>query len=331
MSRAISRRRAIAITGVFAGAALVGAVVGRPRAPQLFRWNGTVLGAEASLELYHPDPRAAKALVADCLDEVERLERIFSLYRPSALTLLNRDGRLDAPPPELVYLLNESRGFSEISAGAFDVTVQPLWTLYANHFARNDAIPDGPPEAAIAAARELVDYRKMMLSDTLVALGRPGMAITLNSIAQGYITDCVVSLLRDSGIERVLADLGEYRAIGSHPNGRPWHVGIGNPKDPGSTLGVIDLRDRAVASSGGYGTAFDHAGRFHHIFDPATGRSAFSWVATTVVAHTATIANGLSVALAVAPPERAGDILRAGGGEMAYLIDADNRITTMHG
>ncbi len=327
----LSRRRVIAISGLFAGAALAAQAFPRRHDPQLIRWEGQVLGAVASLELYHPDVAAAEALVADCLGEIDRLERIFSLYRPSALTRLNRDGRLDAPPPELVYLLREGVRFSTISHGAFDVTVQPLWTLYANHFARDDADPAGPPAKAVAAARDLVDYRRVQLSDTQVRLGEPAMSITLNSIGQGFITDCVVSLLRRRGIDRILADLGEYRALGGHPDGRPWHVGIGNPKDPDTPLGVIELRDRAVATSGGYGTVFDRAGHFHHLFDPATGRSAFSWAETTVVASSATIANGLSTALAVAPPERAAEILRAGGGEVAYLIDADNRMTTLRG
>ena len=331
MKLVLSRRRMIAVTGLFVGSAAVGPAISWQREPQLYRWDGIVLGAVASLSLYHPDPAAAEALVNDCLAEIERLEQIFSLYRASALTHLNRDGRLDAPPPELVSLLKEGRRFSEISDGAFDVTVQPLWMLYANHFARDDADPAGPAETSIAEARRLVDYRKVAVSDTQIRLSEPGMGITLNSIAQGYITDRVVSLLRQRGIDRILADLGEFRAVGSHPDGSPWHVGIGNPKSPDGTLGIIDLRDRAVATSGGYGTVFDRAGHFHHLFDPATGRSAFSWAGTTVVAASATIANGLSTALAVAPPGHAAEILRAGGGDVAYLIDTDNRITTVHG
>ena len=319
----------IAISGAFAGAALFGSTGRWSPTSQLFRWEGTVLGAVASLELYHSDQQDAETLIADCIKEVERLERIFSLYRPSALTRLNRDGRLNSPPPELRALLAEAARFSEISRGAFDVTVQPLWTLYADHFARADADPAGPPEAAIASARALVGYRHIHISEDEIRFIKPGMEVTLNSIGQGYITDSVVTLLRERGVERILADLGEYRAIGGHPDGQPWHVGIGNPKAPDSILEVIELRDRAVASSGGYGTVFDKAGHFHHIFDPATGRSSFSWAGSTVVAATATLANGLSTALAAAPPERATEILHAGGGERAYLIDADNKITVI--
>lgn len=332
MNAKLSRRRVIAITGSFAATAALASTFSKPKDLQLVRWEGEVLGAIASLELYHPDPPAAQDLLAECVAEVDRLERIFSLYHPaSTLSRLNREGGLSAPPPEFVYLLNESLRFAALSGGAFDVTVQPLWTLYADHFARNPDDTRGPTAEAIDAARALVDYRKVTVGTDEVKFQQPGMAITFNSVGQGYITDRVSTLLRRRGIERILADLGEFRSFGDHPDGRPWHVGIGNPQAPDRVLQVVELRDRAMASSGGYGWRFDRAGHFHHLFDPASGRSSSSWAGTTVVARSATTANALSTALAVAPRDQASAILRAGGGERAYLVDADNRVTVIEG
>jgi FAD:protein FMN transferase len=328
--RLMTRRRFIAITGLFAGATLAGRAVRGESGEQLIRWDGSVLGAVSSLELYHADRSAAERLIEECLAEVGRLERIFSLYRPdSALARLNRDGRLDDPPPELTAVLAQSLHFSEISGGAFDVTVQPLWTLYADHFARPDADPAGPPDAAIEAAKAFVDYRQVQVSVNRLALAKPGMGLTFNGIAQGYITDSVVALLRRRGVDKVLAQLDAYRSSGRHPDGRSWHVGIGNPQAPDTALEVIELSDKALASSGGYGTTFDDAGRFHHLFDPATGRPSFAWAGTNVVADSAMVADGLSTTLAVSHPDRAADLLRAGGGEAAYLIDDGNRMTTL--
>ena len=101
------------------------------------------------------------------------------------------------------------------------------------------------------------------------------MAITLNGIGQGYVTDRVVELLREGGVEHALVDMGETRAIGDHPAGGAWSVGLEDPASPGQVLDRIELIDRAVATSGGYGTQFDPAGRFNHIFDPADGST--SW------------------------------------------------------
>ncbi|MBY0431713.1 MAG: FAD:protein FMN transferase, partial [Rhodospirillales bacterium] len=271
MPNRLNRRRFLAITA--ACAAFPGWAARAEIPPlKLYRWQGVALGAEASIALYHHDQAEARALFADSMAEIERLERVFSLYRPdSALSALNRDGRLDAPPLDLVRLLWEARHYSEISAGAFDVTVQPLWRLYQSHFATEGADPAGPPAAGIVTARALVDWRGISLEGGRITLARPGMAVTLNGIAQGYITDRVADLLRSRGMERVLLDLGEARALGPHADGRPWSIGIANPRAPKEVLRTLAVTTQAVSGSGGYGMAFDRAGRFTHLFDPATG------------------------------------------------------------
>ena len=125
-------------------------------AAQLHRWSGIALGAGAEIVLHDPDAARARRLIARCVAEIDRLEDVFSLYRPeSAIRRLNRDGRLAAPPLELVALLAEARSYSERTEGAFDVTVQPLWHLYAAHFSRPGADPRGPAEADLARAQAL--------------------------------------------------------------------------------------------------------------------------------------------------------------------------------
>src|SRR5581483_2453513 len=155
--------------------------------------------------------------------------------------------------------------------GAFDATVQPLWEVYATHFSRADADPAGPPSGSIAAALARVGHAGVTVTPERIALARPGMAVTLNGIAQGYITDRVVELLRASGIGHTLVDMGEIRALDGHPAGRPWRVGLKDPRSERGTLRDLDLDDEALSTSGGYGTEFDRGGRFNHIFDPATG------------------------------------------------------------
>jgi thiamine biosynthesis lipoprotein len=123
------------------------------------------------------------------------------------------------------------------------------------------------------------------------------MAITLNSVAQGYITDAITDMLRNEGFESAVVDLGEFRTIGRNPDGRPWRLGIGNGRDRGSVDRMVELEDMALAVSGGYGTTFEPSGRFHHIFDPHTGASANRLVQAAVIGPTATIANGLATAI----------------------------------
>ena len=320
-----TRRRAITIAAAAAGLALLPAPLRRPAALPLLQWRGRALGTEAAILLHHPDRARALRLVALAMAEIERLEDQFSLYRAhSALRRLNRLGVLPRPSFDMLRLLAASRRYGDLSGGAFDVSVQPLWTLHARHFARPDADPAGPPRRAVEAALGLVDYRAMDLDSGSVALGRPGMALTLNGIAQGYITDRVAELLRAHGMERVLVDLGEIRALGE-PGDRPWRIAFDHP---GVTHSTLELTDGAVATSASTGTPLG-AGGHHHLFDPRSGRSAQNWAAVTVVAASATAADALSTALYGMTLAGAQRLVSGLGGVKAFLTQADGRTVTL--
>ena len=305
LGAATTRRRFVAIAAAAASLPFAALRAGAETA-HLHRWSGIALGAAAEIVLYDPDATRARRLIARCVEEIDRLEDVFSLYRPeSAIRRLNRDGYLKAPPLELVALLAEARSFSERTDGIFDVTVQPLWHLYAAHFARPGADPRGPAQAEHARAQALVDYRAVEIEPGEVRFARPGMAITLNGIAQGYITDRVATLLQDAGMGDVLLDIGEVRALGRHPDGRPWRVGIRRAAEPEIVARTVTLSDRAVATSAGIASVFEPSGRHHHLFDPATGRPAQAAGQVSVIAPRATVADALSTALAVSPPAQA--------------------------
>ncbi|HLN22829.1 MAG TPA: FAD:protein FMN transferase [Patescibacteria group bacterium] len=328
----VSRRRALTIFAAAAGLPLLPGLLRTARADeaQLFEWKGTAAGAAASISLYHTDKAQAQQLLAACTAEIARLEAIFSLYQTdSAVCRLNRDGHLDNPPLDLVQVLGLARSVSLASQGAFDPTVQPLWDLYAGHFAKPDADPNGPAESLIAAARDRVDFRKVAFDTTGIAFQGRDMGLTFNGIAQGYITDKVSDLLRSRGMTHVLVNLDSIRALGPHADGTPWTVGIADPKSPEGWLRTIDIVDKAVDTSGGYGTVFDALGRFNHLFIPQTGHSAHFHAGVTVIAETAAKADALSTTLSVVDPSRAEAIIKAVGGATAYFIDQNNVIATI--
>src|SRR5690606_8701547 len=135
------------------------------------------------------------------------------------------------------------------------------------------ANPEGPPPQVIAAALARTGFGHVRVSSERIELRRPGMALTLNGIAQGYITDRIVELLKAGGIESCLVDIGESRGLGRHPEGRGWRVGISDPRQSGGTIEQLELVDRAIATSSPTGFAFDPASRFHHLIDPRSGRT----------------------------------------------------------
>jgi len=314
----MSRRRFVAIFATAGAVSLLPRGL-RAAGPKTFTWEGGALGARATLALQHADEASAKAAIAQCLAEVARLEGIFSLHRDdSALSRLNRAGRIDDAPAELRELLAEALLLSRLSGGAFDPTIQPLWRLYADYFGRSDATEGGPHQVAIAEAVALVDWRKVEINGTSISFRTPNMAITLNGIAQGYITDRVGMGLHELGFEHVLVNMGEGLALGPKWDGSSWTIGIANPHQPSAILTQLSLSQGAVATSGGYGYQFDRAGLFTHILDPKTGEPARRWASVTVTANSAMLADGLSTTLSVASAEMTPSILGDRG--RAYVV-----------
>lgn len=280
----LTRRRLIAISA----AMLVLPAIARAEAPAARLWTGQALGARASIRIAHPD---GEAIAARVMAEIDRLEGILSLYRAdSALSRLNRDGHLDAPPFELLECLSLADGVHRASEGRFDPTVQPLWDLWARA-----AVGGGEPdEASILATRDRTGWEKVRIDEDRVRLA-PGMALTLNGIGQGYVADRVAALLHAEGLTDILIDTGEFRALGGRPaeegkTGEGWPISL----EPGGRVG---LRERALATSAPLGTTFDEAGTRGHILDPRTGRPVRSpWRAVSITAPLAAIADAVATA-----------------------------------
>lgn len=303
-SRPVTRRRFITLTAAVAGAFAIGPDRARAQAAQTYTWRGVALGANASLTLQHSDESAARSAMAACLTEVARLEAIFSLHRAdSAIVALNANGRLDDAPADLRRLLGDALRLSRETNGAFDPTVQPLWQCYADHFASGNGDPAGPSATVIERAINLTGWRDVVISGSSIVLARPGMAITLNGMAQGYITDRVGDLLRSHGFTNVLVNMGEQCALGPKWNGEAWAVQVSDPNRADRALATLDIASGAVATSSYTGFSFDAARRFSHILDPISGAPARAWNSVTVLAPSASRADGLSTAIAASTAE----------------------------
>ncbi|MBT5245889.1 MAG: FAD:protein FMN transferase [Rhodospirillaceae bacterium] len=328
MSNRTSRRHFISIVGAAAGLSIAPGL--SLAAAHRVNWTGKALGGEASISLYHHDKLAGEKIVAVCASEITRLEKVFSLFRrDSALVRLNKEGQLSSPPIELVSLIRQANDISQISNGAFDVTVQPLWALYAHHFSQINPDPDGPGRAAISKARTLINWRNILISEDQVSFAKSGMAITMNGIAQGYITDRIAEILQRNGIRDTLVNLGEFRGTGKHPDGRPWRIGVSDPLQSSRLIDTLELKNQAVASSGGYGTTLDSRGRFHHLFSTQNGLPSHYWSGVTVIAKSAAMADALSTALAVMEPDKAQNLVRAREDIKAILVSHDGTIIRM--
>src|SRR4030066_284183 len=254
MSTVISRRRFITFVAAAAGLPLL-VKAGGPQARPV-RWAGTALGAPASIQLFHADEAQAHAAIAAGLGELKRLEAIFSVYRAdSSISKLNREGVLENAPDDFIAMLTRALLLAKISDGVYDPTVQPLWQTYFRHFTASNPDPGGPSPRDLTAALALVDWRAVEVDAerNRVSFARPGMGLTLNSGAQGYITDRVTDVLRAHGFDRMLVDMGEPRALSAKPDGSARRIAIANPADPGSTVTTLEVGDQCGSPSGGDG------------------------------------------------------------------------------
>lgn len=283
-----TRRRFLSIAASTATCLAFGV---RPSAAsQTTGWKGIALGAGASLRLSGKRSDEAERAIEQCLAELSRLEDIFSLYRTdSALSRLNRDGKLPHPPAELLELLGICGVINAQSRGKFDPTVQTIWDFHATQ-AEQHGYGNG---ADIRQVLERTGWKWVAYGPSQIRFRRSGMAITLNGIAQGYISDRICALLRDRGFNHALVDMGEISAIGSREDGKPWRVGIADPVD-GTIAGRLDIQDRAVATSSPIGTLLRPG--IGHVFDPHTADSAGRWRRVTVTASRAVLADGYSTA-----------------------------------
>lgn len=310
-----------------AGAAmLMPRAAGAARRHGTVEWTGIALGAEAGITLVADDRTAANRALAAVLAEVERLESEFSLFvHGSAIDRLNRSGRLDAPSLDMLRILRLSRRVAEITGGAFDPSIQPLWRVVADHFATRSTADGRGFEFRIAEARQRVGLRRIGISPRSIRLD-DGMALTFNGIAQGYITDRAAGILRQHGFGNVLIDLGEIAAIGRRADGAPWSVGIRDPWDPVGLAHRIPMADTAAATSAPYGLTFDEAGRWSHLLSPDGKPVAKAAASVTVIHPSAAVADAFSTALAVMPATRARMLAAGLRGIETVLVGPEGKV-----
>ncbi|ADZ68992.1 FAD:protein FMN transferase [Polymorphum gilvum] len=323
-----SRRRFLAISAAAIASATL-PVATRAEA-HVYRWQGIALGAAAEIRLLHTDSVRAHALLAAAETEIRRLEAIFNLYRTdSALVRLNRDGRLDEPPLDLVELLGLAARIHRATDGAFDPSIQPLWALHADCHADKGRPPS---TAEIDAVRDNVGFDAVTIEAGEIRLGRKGMALTLNGIAQGFVTDRIATLLRAGGMTDLLVDMGEIRASGNDGRKDGWRVRLDPERSADPATESLTLVDRAVASSARHGTTFDADGTAGHILDPRTGRPATEGAhGASVVAATAAVADGLSTAALICGEHVFDAALKSFPGARARLSGSDGTARWLDG
>jgi len=261
------------------------------------------MGTFVSMTLVHPSKDHAEDAMGHAFREIDRLSGVLSRFdEATAVAQLNKEGRLKDLPPEVAHVVRRALDYHQVSHGCFDITVKPVVDLFKEKLGGEKKV--NPTDKELAEALKLVGSRKIRLEDRAIFFEQPGMGITLDGIAKGYIVDKASQVLTERGIENHLINAGgDIRTRGSKAGDKPWTVAIQDPSKGNNYPDVIHMRDGAVATSGNYEIYFDREKMFHHIVNPRTGLSPQLSTSVSVMARTTMEADALSTSVFVMTPE----------------------------
>jgi len=266
------------------------------------------MGSDLRLTAWTGDDAAAHAAFEAVFREFDRLDALMSVWRQGSDVLRINDAagvRPVAVSAEVRELLRTARQVSEWTGGKFDVTFGPLADLW--RFDHQNADQTVPSAEDVRARLALVDYRRIEIDEAAgtVFLRRTGMKVHLGGIGKGYAVERAAAILRSAGLRDFMIQAGGDMYVGGRNGGRPWRLGINDPRGPdGKSFATVDLTDSTFSTSGDYARFFIKDGvRYHHIIDLSTGQPARGCRSVTIVTDRPTIADGLSTGVFLLGPD----------------------------
>ncbi|MDP8983841.1 MAG: FAD:protein FMN transferase [Pseudomonadota bacterium] len=286
-----------------------------------------IMGTRITVEIWADDRGKAESGIEAVLEEMRHIDDSMSTYKPtSEVSQVNAKAADGAMPisKELFDLLTTAKEYSVLTEGAFDITYASVGYLY--DFRKRIR----PSEGQISMALPAVDYRHVLLDPKrqTVQFSRQGVRIDLGGIAKGYSVDRGIDVLKSLGFTRAYVSAGgDSRIIGDR-FGKPWIVGIRDPrKGPGEVITRLPLTDAAISTSGDYERFFEENGvRYHHIIDPKTGHSASKVRSATIIGPYAIRTDGLSKTAFVLGPEKAMEIYNRIDDIDAIIVKLDGTV-----
>jgi len=270
------------------------------------------------------DPDQLEAAIDEAFAEMARLDRLLSRhYQDSDVSRLSQSRKGGKVAPETAEVIALGLDVARHSKGAFDMTLgrlKALWDI-------NQENPVIPKQEAIAEAMEGIGPRALSLEGLNLFKQSPQLMVDLGGIAKGYIVDRAIIVLKKHGINNGAVNAGgDMYLLGQHPE-HPWRIGIQHPREQDGILATVQVRDKAVVTSGDYERFFEQDGhRYHHIFDPETGSSARGCQSATVITKSVALGDALATALFVLGPQKGLELLAEYPGSEGLIVAADGTL-----
>lgn len=297
-----------------------------PARAEWFYREEAIMGTRVAVELWSEDADLATRAMDAVIAEMRRTDELMSTYKPeSQLSAVNAHAfqRPVEVDPEIIDVVSRALDFSRLSGGAFDITYASVGYLYDYRAHQR------PSAEQVAAALPGIDYRQVHVdrgANTIRFL-RKGVRIDLGGIGKGHAVDRSIDTLRKLGIEHAMVNAGgDTRLLGDR-RGKPWIVGVRDPRNEGKMVTRLPLENESISTSGDYERYFEEDGvRYHHILVPGTGDVARAVRSATVIGPDATLTDGLSTTVFVLGVERGMELVSRLPGVEAVIVDKDGRI-----
>lgn len=308
------RRKILKVaTGVAAAGGLIGApgwfILQRQRNLFEVRREQTLMQTSVAITCLADDVDKAGIAIDAAFSRMAEAVAILTRFdSTSPVARLNRDGHLENLPPALKDVLHRSLVISSVTDGDFDISVLPVLTYFESM--RQPDMLDASGRARIAERDHLINYRHIALDARGVRFTQPGMSVTLDGLAKGYVIDQGIASLKASGIEDALVDAGgDLRAISGNNINRQWQVGIVDPANINKIAAIATIRNTALGTSGNYRIFYSSDKSLFHVINPHTGYSPLNYSSVTVMAPTSVDADAMSVAAASMPVPRLKEVM----------------------
>jgi FAD:protein FMN transferase len=307
-----------------------------PSAPQLVERAFPSMGTELQLSVWTADPSKA-AVTFDAISlEFRRLEDLMSNWKQgSQIQKLNAAAGQHAVPvgTEVRELLQTASQISDWTGGKFDVTFGVMSGLWKFDYQNEDeTIPDSNE---VARRRKLINYRDLVVDEMAgtAFLTRDGMVANLGGIGKGYAVDRARDILRKEGFQDFMIQFGGDMYVSGQSADHPWRLGIQDPRGmENQVFATIELSDSTFSTSGDYEKFFIRNGRrYHHIIDPATGEPSLGCRSVTIVAASATIADGLSTGVFIMGPDAGMALIEKLPDVEGVIVSSSNEVMVSSG
>lgn len=263
--------------------------------------------------------------IEEAFSEIERIEDVLSFYNDdSIIYALNSTGYLtgEKVTSELEYLIKKSMYYSEISEGAFDITVHPIQELWREGLWKEDAKTQ---KIVINDKLDHVGYKKIVIDDNGIFLN--GTKIDLGGVAKGYAADRALKILQDEGFDQVLVNIGGDMVAGDGV----WKIALINPDETNTYITSFNISNKAIATSGNYARYFDPSKKIHHIIDPRTGYPASGCISVSIITDECIDADALATAVFVLGPNDGLSLVNSLNNVEALIIDENRNIYRSNG